>query len=85
MAAVGHTVKRTAVTKKELWIQGMVERRGKKCAAVALANKTVKTSICDAYTRHRVQSGITLRLIKSLNNKNAYLKMKISVLNQFVT
>ena len=44
MAAVSHTVKRTAVTKKELWLQGLVERRGKKCAAVALANKTVRTA-----------------------------------------
>ena len=37
-------MKRTAVTKKDVWIQGLVERRGKKCAAVALANKTVRTA-----------------------------------------
>ncbi len=44
MAAIGWIVKRKAKTKKELWIQGLVERRGKKCAAVALANKTVRTA-----------------------------------------
>jgi len=32
--------------KKVAWIpiQGLVERKGKKCAAVALANKTVRTA-----------------------------------------
>ncbi|MCH7673188.1 MAG: IS110 family transposase, partial [Proteobacteria bacterium] len=30
--------------KKEAWVQGLVARRGKKCAAVALANKTVRTA-----------------------------------------
>ncbi|NNG45130.1 IS110 family transposase [Pseudoalteromonas sp. NEC-BIFX-2020_002] len=43
-AVVQHAVKRKAKTKKDLWIQGLVERRGKKCAAVALANKTVRTA-----------------------------------------
>ena len=43
-AAVKHAIKRKAITKKDLWIQGLVERRGKKCAAVALANKTVRTA-----------------------------------------
>ena len=43
-AAVQHAVKRKAKTKKDAWIQGLVERRGKKCAAVALANKTVRTA-----------------------------------------
>jgi len=43
-AAVQHAVKRKAKTKKDIWIQGLVERRGKKCAAVALANKTVRTA-----------------------------------------
>ena len=43
MAAVVHVCKRTAVTNKELWIQQLVARRGKKVAAVALANKTVRT------------------------------------------
>ena len=37
-------VKRPAKTKKEAWVQGLVERKGKKCAAVALANKTVRTA-----------------------------------------
>lgn len=44
LAAVSQTMKRTAATKKDAWIQGLVERRGKKCAAVALANKTVRTA-----------------------------------------
>ena len=44
MAAVHHATKRTAKTKKDQWIQAMVERRGKKCTAVALANKTVRTA-----------------------------------------
>ena len=43
-AAVQHAVKRKAITKKDVWIQGLVERRAKKCAAVALANKTVRTA-----------------------------------------
>jgi len=41
---ISQIVKRDAKTKKEVWIQGLVARRGKKCAAVALANKTVRTA-----------------------------------------
>lgn len=44
MSVVNQIVKRSALTKKEAWIQGLVARRGKKCAAVALANKTVRTA-----------------------------------------
>ncbi|MCK5478561.1 MAG: IS110 family transposase [Methylococcales bacterium] len=44
MSAISQIMKREAKTKKEAWIQGLVERRGKKCAAVALANKTVRTA-----------------------------------------
>ena len=44
MATIRHVVKRKAKTKKDVWLQGLVERRGKKCAAVALANKTVRTA-----------------------------------------
>lgn len=44
MSAVHHATRRTAKTKKDLWIQQLVERRGKRCAAVALANKTVRTA-----------------------------------------
>ena len=40
MAAVNQAVLREAKTKKDVWLKGLVERRGKKCAAVALANKT---------------------------------------------
>lgn len=44
MSAVQQATRRTAKTQKDLWIQQLVERRGKKCAAVALANKTVRTA-----------------------------------------
>ncbi len=44
MAAVSRVCKREAVTNKDLWIQQLVARRGKKIAAVALANKTVRTA-----------------------------------------
>lgn len=42
MAAVNQAVIWEAKTKKDIWIKGLVERRGKKCAAVALAYKTVR-------------------------------------------
>lgn len=44
LSAVSHAINREAKTKKDIWIQAMVERRGKKCTAVALANKTVRTA-----------------------------------------
>jgi len=44
MSVVFRVTKRDAVTKKDAWIQALAERRGKKCAAVALANKTVRTA-----------------------------------------
>lgn len=44
MAAINVIIKKEAVTKKEAWLQALVERRGKRCAAVALANKTVRTA-----------------------------------------
>lgn len=44
MAVIAKVSKREAKTKKDLWIQNLVDRRGKKCAAVALANKTVRTA-----------------------------------------
>ncbi len=44
MAVVSQVIKRVAVTRKELWIQQLVARRGKKIAAVALANKNVRTA-----------------------------------------
>ncbi len=43
-SAVQQIVKRKPVTKKEKWIQDLAARRGNKCAAVALANKTVRTA-----------------------------------------
>lgn len=44
MAAINHALRRKARTKKDAWIQNLVARRGKKCAAIALANKTVRTA-----------------------------------------
>lgn len=44
MAVVRSVVNREATTKKEVWIKALAERRGNKCAAVALANKTVRTA-----------------------------------------
>ncbi len=43
-SVIQQILKREPVTKKEKWIQDLVERKGKKCAAVALANKTVRTA-----------------------------------------
>ena len=44
MAAVRQIVKNKPKTKKEQWVFSVAERRGKKIAAVALANKTVRTA-----------------------------------------
>lgn len=44
MSVINHAIKRKAKTQKDLWVQDLVARRGKKCAAVALANKTVRTA-----------------------------------------
>jgi transposase len=44
MSVVRQVVKREAKTKKEMWLEALAERRGNKCAAVALANKTVRTA-----------------------------------------
>jgi len=44
MSAINHALRRKARTKKDAWIQSLVARRGKKCAAIALANKTVRTA-----------------------------------------
>ena len=43
-SAIQQIVKREPVTKKEKWIQDLVDRKGKKCAAIAPANKTVRTA-----------------------------------------
>jgi len=39
-----HHQARAPKTKKEFLLKGLIERKGKKCAAVALANKTVRTA-----------------------------------------
>ena len=41
---VNSIAKKEAKTEKEVWLKNLIERRGKKCAAVALANKTVRTA-----------------------------------------
>ncbi|MBR8841834.1 transposase [Pseudoalteromonas sp. JC3] len=43
MSAINQIMIRPAKTKKELWIKQLVDRKGKRCAAVALANKNVRT------------------------------------------
>lgn len=44
MAVVGALSKRLPKTTKEIWLKQLIERRGKRCAAVALANKTIRTA-----------------------------------------
>jgi transposase len=44
MSAVSQICKRTAKTQKERWVQDLVSRRGKRCAAVALVNKNIRTA-----------------------------------------
>ena len=44
MAVVRQVSLREPRTTKEKWLKALIERRGKKCAAVALANKTVRTA-----------------------------------------
>lgn len=42
MSVIQQVEKREAKSKKESWLKALIERRGKKCAAVALANKNVR-------------------------------------------
>ena len=44
MAVVRQVSQREPRTAKEKWLKALIERRGNKCAAVALANKTVRTA-----------------------------------------
>jgi len=44
MSVVRQLTKREPRTQKEAWLKQLMERRGNKCAAVALANKTVRTA-----------------------------------------
>ena len=43
-AAVSKLKTRPAKTEKERWMKALVERRGINCAAIALANKNVRTA-----------------------------------------
>lgn len=44
MSVCNHVSRREPKTGKEAWLKSLIERRGKRCAAVALANKTVRTA-----------------------------------------
>lgn len=44
MSVINHVDRREPKTKKEQWIKQLLERKSKKCVAVALANKTVRTA-----------------------------------------
>ena len=44
MAVVQRVSRREPRTAKEIWLKALIERRGKKCAAVVLTNKTVRTA-----------------------------------------
>ena len=45
MSMVHKVTQREPKTQKEKWLKALIERRGKKIAAVALANKTVRTAV----------------------------------------
>ena len=45
MSVVKNVSKKTATTEKGLWLQNLISRRGKRVAAIALANKTVRTAL----------------------------------------
>ena len=44
MSVVKVVAKRETKTQKEQWLKALIERKGKKCAAVALASKNVRTA-----------------------------------------
>jgi len=44
MSVINHVDRREPRTKKEKWVKQLLERKSKKCVAVALANKTVRTA-----------------------------------------
>ncbi|WP_283130228.1 transposase [Enterovibrio norvegicus] len=44
LSVISSVIKRPARTTKEQWLKALIERRGKKVAAIALANKTVRTA-----------------------------------------
>ena len=51
MSVLKQLKKRPPKTKKEKWFLDLIERRGERCAAMAYANKTVRTAW--AMLRHK--------------------------------
>ena len=44
ISVLNYLDKREARTTKEIWLKALMQRRGKRIAAVALANKTIRTA-----------------------------------------
>lgn len=44
LAVVSNVIKRASRTEKDEWLKKLIARRGKKVAAIALANKTIRTA-----------------------------------------
>jgi len=57
MSVINHVAQREPKTRKEQWIKQLLERKSKKCVAVALANKTVRTAfaILTQGTRYKAE------------------------------
>lgn len=57
MSVINHVDQRQPKTKKEQWIKQLLETKSKKCVAVALANKTVRTAfaILTQGTRYKAE------------------------------
>jgi hypothetical protein len=63
--------KREAKTKKETWLKALAERRGNKCAAVALTNKTVRTAFAMHIQGTEYQAELLAAKNEFIEQKNA--------------